>query len=417
MSQIDRELVHACVHCGFCLPTCPTWDLWQEEMDSPRGRIYLMEGLLDGTVDLNATVVQHFDRCLGCMACVTACPSGVRYDRLIEQTRAVVEEGYGRGVGDRAIRRLVFGTLPHPRRLRVALAFSAVGRRLPLPRRLRPLAELAPRWHSSTAVPELTHAEGTAAGRVGLLTGCVQRVLFGDVNAATARVLSTHGCHVVAPKEQACCGALAIHAGRADDGRARARRTIAVFEKAEADLVVANAAGCGSVLKEYGELLEDDPEWAERAAAFSARVRDVSEVVAGLEPRVEPRPLALRVAFQDSCHLLHAQGVRLPPRSLLETVPGLELAEVDRQEICCGSAGIYNIVQPDAARELGRRKAESVLAAEPDAYASANPGCLVQVSAALHRAGRSLPTLHPVELLDASYRGVPADELLASARR
>ena len=418
MGTIDRELIADCVHCGFCLPTCPTYGpLWQEEMDSPRGRIHLMEGLADGTLLLNRTVVEHFDRCLGCMACVTACPSGVQYDRLIEQTRAVVEREYHRPLRERMLRALVFALFPHPRRLRAALAFAPVGRLLPLPRRLRPLTELAPPWRSREEPPELTPAQGERVARVGLLTGCVQRVLFGNVNAATARVLAAHGCEVAAPKAQACCGALAVHAGRDEEGRERARRTIAVFEGAQVDYVVTNAAGCGSVLKEYAFLLAGDPDWAERAAAFSARVRDVSEVVAELEPRAEPTPLALRVAFQDSCHLLHAQGVQLAPRMLLTAVPGLEAAEPAEQEICCGSAGIYNIVQPGAARELGDRKAERVLATEPDAYASANPGCLVQVTAALRRAGRPLPAFHPVELVDASLSGIPVADLLRQARR
>ena len=417
MTQIERELVDTCVHCGFCLPTCPTWSLWQEEMDSPRGRIHLMESLLDGTMQLNATVVQHFDRCLGCMACVTACPSGVRYDRLIEQTRAVVEQEHRRRPGDRALRALVFALFPNPRRLRTAMAFAPLGRLLPLPRTLRPLAELAPRWRSGPRPLELTEAEGERVARVGLLTGCVQRVLFGDVNAATARVLSLHGCDVAAPREQGCCGALAVHAGRDEEGRERARATIAGFERAEVDYVVTNAAGCGSVMKEYGFLLAGDPKWAERATAFAARVRDVSELVAELEPRAERRPLEMRVAFQDSCHLRHAQGLRTAPRAVLAAVPGLEQVEPAEQEICCGSAGIYNLVQPEAARELGRRKAEHVLAVEPDAYASANPGCLVQVTAALRPAGRPLPAFHPVELLDASLQGVEAGSLLAQARR
>jgi glycolate oxidase iron-sulfur subunit len=417
VTAIDRELVNTCVHCGFCLPTCPTYGLWQEEMDSPRGRIYLMEALLDGTVTLNPTVVQHFDRCLGCMACVTACPSGVQYDRLIEQTRAVVEREYGRRPGERALRALVFALFPHPRRLRAALMFAPVGRRLPLPRALRPLAQLAPPWRSAEEPPEVTEPQGERVARVGLLTGCVQRVLFGDVNVATARVLAAHGCEVAAPRTQGCCGALAVHAGRDDEGRERARRTIAAFEAAEVDHVVTNAAGCGSVMKEYGFLLAGDPEWAERATAFAARVRDVSEAVADLEPRAEPKPLPLRVAFQDSCHLAHAQALRVPPRMLLAAVPELEVAEPAEQEICCGSAGIYNIVQPEAAQELGRRKAEHVLAVEPGAYASANPGCLVQVTAALRENGRPLPAFHPVELLDASLRGADAEQLLTRARR
>jgi glycolate oxidase iron-sulfur subunit len=417
VTQIDRELVNTCVHCGFCLPTCPTWGLWQEEMDSPRGRIHLMESLLDGTVELNTTVVQHFDRCLGCMACVTACPSGVRYDRLIEQTRAVVEQEHRRRPGDRALRGLVFALFPHPRRLRAAMAFAWLGRLLPLPGALGPLAELAPPWQDGARPLELTAAEGERIARVGLLTGCVQRVLFGDVNAATARVLALHGCEVAAPREQGCCGALAVHAGRDEEGRERARRTIAAFERAEVDYVVTNAAGCGSVMKEYGVLLAEDADWAERATAFSDRVRDVSELVVGLEPQAERRPLELRVAFQDSCHLLHAQALRVAPRTMLAAVPGLEQAEPADQEICCGSAGIYNLVQPEAARELGRRKAERVLEVEPDAYASGNPGCLVQVTAALRRAGRPLPAFHPVELVDASLRGIEAGELLRRARR
>jgi glycolate oxidase iron-sulfur subunit len=417
-SSIDRELIADCVHCGFCLPTCPTYGpLWQEEMDSPRGRIHLMEGLADGTLLLNRTVVEHFDRCLGCMACVTACPSGVQYDRLIEQTRAVVEREHRRPRRERMLRALVFALFPHPRRLRAALALAPVGRLLPLPRRLRPLTELAPPWRSGEEAPALTPAQGERASRVGILTGCVQRALFGNVNVATARVLAAHGCEVVAPRAQACCGALAVHAGRDEEGRERARRTIAVFEGAGVDHVVTNAAGCGSVMKEYGFLLADDQEWAERAGAFAARVRDVSEVLAELEPRLEPRPLALRVAFQDSCHLLHAQAVRAAPRAVLATIPGLELAEPADQEICCGSAGIYNIVQPEAARELGDRKAAQVLATEPDAYATGNPGCLVQVTSALRRAGRPVPAFHPVELVDASLRGADAGELLTQARR
>jgi glycolate dehydrogenase iron-sulfur subunit len=417
MTGIDRELVSACVHCGFCLPTCPTWGLWREEMDSPRGRIYLMEGLADGTLRLNQTVVEHFDRCLGCMACVTSCPSGVQYDRLIEQTRATIEREYRRPRHERALRSTLLALVAHPRRLRMALGLTAMGRRLPLPALLRPLVDLAPPWRSGAEPPELTEATGRLTGRVGLLTGCVQRVLFGDVNAATARVLAAHGLEVVAPRAQGCCGALAVHAGLHDAGLQHARRTIDTFDEAGVDLVVSNAAGCGSNLKDYAHLLADDPAYAERAAAFSARARDVSELLAGLEPRVERKPLAVRVALQDSCHLAHAQGVRAEQRALLAPIPGLALAEPEDQALCCGSAGIYNLVQPEAALELGRRKAERVLAVEPDAYAAANPGCLLQVSAALRRAGRPLPAFHPIELVDASLGGVDAEELLTRARR
>jgi glycolate oxidase iron-sulfur subunit len=417
VTGIDRELVSTCVHCGFCLPTCPTWGLWREEMDSPRGRIYLMEGLADGTLRLNQTVVEHFDRCLGCMACVTSCPSGVRYDRLIEQTRATIEREYRRPRGERALRSTLLNVVAHPRRLRMALGLAAMGRRLPLPALLRPLVDLAPSWRSGAEPPVLSEAMGRRTGRVGLLTGCVQRVLFGDVNAATARVLAAHGLEVVAPRAQGCCGALAVHAGLHDQGLQHARRTIDTFDEAGVDVVVSNAAGCGSNLKDYVNLLADDPAYAKRAAAFSARARDVSEVLAGLEPRVEPKPLAVRVALQDSCHLAHAQGVRAEQRALLAPIPGLALAEPEDQALCCGSAGIYNLVQPEAALELGRRKAERVLAVEPDAYAAANPGCLLQVSAALRRAGRPLPAFHPIELVDASLGGIDAERLLTRARR
>jgi glycolate dehydrogenase iron-sulfur subunit len=398
---IERELIDACTHCGFCLPTCPTYGpLGQMEADSPRGRIWLMQGLADGTMTTNSAVVEHIDRCLGCMACVTACPSGVRYDLLIEQTREVIEEEYERPAGDWLLRTLVFSVFPHPRRLRAALAVAPPAG-LPLPKALRALAELAPPWRSHERPPELTPAEGEQRGRVGLLTGCVQSVVFGDVNAATARVLAAEGYEVVAPANQACCGALHLHAGRREEGKRRAQAIGGQFRAAGVDAIAVNAAGCGSHLKEAG---------------LDVRVVDVSELLAE-EPRAERHPLELRVAFQDSCHLAHAQGIRVEPRELLASIPGLVRLEPAEQAICCGSAGIYNLTQPDAARELGDRKAGHVLQTEPDVYASANPGCLVQVSAALRRAGRQLPAVHPIELIDASIRGVSAQELLAVSRR
>jgi glycolate oxidase iron-sulfur subunit len=404
-----REYARDCVHCGFCLPTCPTYVLWQEEMDSPRGRIQLMEARLDGTLALDRTVVEHFDRCLGCMACLSSCPSGVRYDRLIESTRATVEAEHDRRSSDRLVRSLLFAVLPHPRRLRAALRLAPLGRHAPLPARFRPLAELAPPWRSTEAPPPVTRANGPPRARVGLLTGCVQSVVFGDVNAATARVLAADGFEVHAPP-QGCCGALSVHAGRLEEGKALARRLVDAL--ADVDLVVVNASGCGSHLKELGWLLGD-----ERAEAFAEKVRDVGELLHGTEPRASRRPLPLRVAVQDSCHLRHAQRLPLASRASLARIPGLEVVEPAEQELCCGSAGIYNVVQPAAARELGDRKAGHVLATGAQAYASANPGCLVQVAQALGRAGRPLPALHPVELLDASLRGVGADALLAGARR
>jgi glycolate oxidase iron-sulfur subunit len=404
-----RELTADCVHCGFCLPTCPTYVLWHEEMDSPRGRIHLMDARLDGTVTLNDTVSAHFDRCLGCMACVTACPSGVRYDRLIETTRAAVEEEYARPLADRALRTLLFHVLPYPRRMRAALRLAPLGRGLPLPKQIRPLVELAPSWAPRRNGAPHVEPRGRPRGRVGLLTGCVQAAAFPDVNEATARVLAADGFEVVAPA-QGCCGALSVHAGRLEEGKAFARKLVAAF--AEVDTVVVNASGCGSHLKELGWLLEDD-----EAEAFSAKVRDVGEFLEDVAPRARRHPLALAVALQDSCHLRHAQRLPLSSRVSLARIPGLEVVEPAEQDLCCGSAGIYNLVQPDAARALGERKAANVLATGAGVYASANPGCLVQISTALRRLKRPLPALHPIELVDASIRGVPAGKLRAAARR
>jgi glycolate oxidase iron-sulfur subunit len=383
---MDAGLISDCVHCGFCLSTCPTYELWHEEMDSPRGRIWLMKATLEGTVELNRTVAEHFDRCLGCMACLTSCPSGVKYDRLIELARERVEQEVPRKVGDRLLRGVAFGVLPHPRRLSIALRFAA----LPAPGPFRVFKELAPRWRESVSPPTETPATGERIARVGLLTGCVQSVLFGEVNRASARVLSAYGYAVAAPYA-GCCGALALHSGRRQQGLAQAAGVEAAFRAAGAEAIVANAAGCGSHLKEAG---------------LGLQVLDISEaLVGGRLPELSP--LELRVAFQESCHLAHAQRVREQPRALLRSIPGVELLEPAEQELCCGSAGIYNLVQPAAARTLGDRKAANVLAVEPDIYASSNPGCLLQVSASLRRAGRPLPAVHPVELLDASIRGAP----------
>jgi len=395
---VIEELTRACVHCGFCLPTCPTYVLWSEEMDSPRGRIQLMEKTAQGTLALSPTVTEHFDRCLGCMACVTSCPSGVRYDLLIEETRATVEDGQKRPRAERLQRRLLFATLPYPRRMRWALRLAPVGRRLPTPAWARPMLDLAPSWRSSEQPAPVTPSVGSteAPRRVGLLTGCVQSVVFGEVNAATARTLAAAGHEVVAPP-QGCCGALSAHAGRADESARFTDRLRRSFDGL--DTIVVNASGCGSHLKEKG-----------------LPALDVTEALRDAE-LPELHPLELSVAYQDSCHLRHAQRLPAAWMPVLERIPGLRVVQPAEQDICCGSAGIYNVTQPEAARDLGDRKAAHVLATEPDAYASANPGCLVQVAQALGRAGRPLPAFHPVELLDASIRGVGAAELLAQARR
>jgi glycolate oxidase iron-sulfur subunit len=438
----DLALIDTCVHCGFCLPSCPTYVLWGEEMDSPRGRIYLMKAGLEGRTEMTPAFVNHFDACLGCMACVTSCPSGVQYAPLIEATRAQIERRYPRSLADRLFRSAIFAVFPFPTRLRIALAplvvlqfvlqrvargFQPSDRRSPerlalqtrgagLFARLRAMLSLAPKvtWAALFAsVPARTPAVGTRRLTVGLLTGCVQRLVFPRVNAATVNVLSAEGCDVVAPPDQGCCGALALHSGRLEEARAFARRTIDTFERAGVERIAVNAAGCGSSMKEYGQLLADDLAWAERARAFSARVRDVTEIVSELGAPQAPRhPLALRVAYHDACHLAHAQGVRQPPRDLLRSIPGLEILPLAEQEICCGSAGIYNLVEPDTARELGDRKAGHIDAVKPDLIATANPGCMLQMATASARLGRSWPIRHPIEILDASIRGVEARHLL-----
>jgi glycolate oxidase iron-sulfur subunit len=401
-----KELIEDCVHCGFCLPTCPTYVLWGEEMDSPRGRIVLMnQGLEEGS-EMSDARVAHFDRCLGCMACVTACPSGVQYDRLIETTRPQVERNYERSRSERVFRRAVFALFTHPGRLRAAapalLAAQRLRRDRLIPRRmtrLRSMAELAPpvSMRSLTGrLPETTPAAGTRRGRVGLLQGCVQRVFFPDVNDATRRVLAAEGFEVVARAGPRCCGALMMHAGEEPGAIELAKQTIAAFE--DCDMVAVNAAGCGSAMKDYRHLLDDDPQWAGRAEEFSGKVKDVHELLDS-EPRASRRPVELRVAYHDACHLAHAQRIRSEPRRLLQSIPGLELVEPNEWEICCGSAGIYNLLEPDAAAELGRRKVGNLLATDPEAVAAGNPGCVLQIAANLRAAGRSLPVYHPMQLL------------------
>jgi len=413
------ELIDKCVHCGFCLPVCPTYMLWKEEMDSPRGRIYLMKMVSEGKATINETWVSHFDACLGCMACMTACPSGVDYGKLIEATRAQIERRYTRSTGEKRFRHFLFSTFTRPDWLRALLlplhlyqktGLEALVRRIGLPKllpaRLRAMEALLPQVPAQEALPELIPAQGERRRRVGLLLGCVQRVFFPHVNAATARVLAAEGCEVVAPSTQPCCGALLVHAGEEEQALKFARQTIDAFEKAQVDVVIINAAGCGSNLKEYGHLLRDDPVYAARARAFAAKCRDISEFLAELSPRTTWHALRLRVAYHDACHLQHAQGVRSQPRALLRRIPQLELLEIPEAAICCGSAGIYNLVQPEAAAELGDRKAGHIATLEADMVVTCNPGCILQLQSALARTGRKLPVRHIVELLDASIRGV-----------
>jgi glycolate dehydrogenase iron-sulfur subunit len=440
-----RDLAGDCVHCGFCLPACPTYQLWGEEMDSPRGRIHLITQILDSGQG-SAAAAEHFDRCLGCMACVTACPSGVQYDQLIEAARGWGEGGQppaplpARSLRDRVVRAAIFATFPYPNRLRAALGPLRAAQRTGLDRlaaRSTLLQRVAPEAAAALAVapapqragrgggvirrsrrvtpspaaprrlPARIPARGERRAVVGMLTGCVQQVLFPQVNAATARVLSAEGCDVIVPPRQGCCGALSLHGGRQAEAADFARATIEAFERARVDAVIVNAAGCGSAMKEYGHLLASDPDWAGRAAAFSANVRDFSEFLAELGPVAPRAEIRVTAAYHDACHLGHAQRITAQPRALLRGVPGLVLAEIPDAGTCCGSAGIYNLVQPEAASELGERKARAVAETGAGLLVSANPGCSLQIAQALAAGGRPMPVAHVAEVLDASIRGRP----------
>jgi glycolate oxidase iron-sulfur subunit len=386
-------------------------------MDSPRGRIYLMKLASDGETAITPTWVEHFDTCLGCMSCMTACPSGVDYGKLLEATRAQIERLHERPVLHRLYRRILFAVLTRPGRLRLLRPFLATYQRFGLrelarrwgglqllPPQLRSMEAILPTILPRSDIRPVTPAVGAQRRRVGLILGCVQREFLSEVNTATVRVLAAEGCEVIAPPMQPCCGALHVHAGDEPASLALARRMIDAFNEAEVDDIITNAAGCGSNVKEYGYLLRDDPEYAERARRFAAKCRDIAEFLDELGPRAERHPLRVRVAYHDACHLQHAQGVRSQPRGLLASIPLLQLVEVPESAICCGSAGIYNLVQPTAATELGDRKAALIADLNVDIAATGNPGCLLQLRAALDRAQRPIPVLHTIQLLDASIR-------------
>lgn len=425
----DPELLADCVHCGFCLSSCPTYTLWSEEMDSPRGRIQLMKMVSQNDIGINTTFTTHIDQCLGCMACVTACPSGVQYDKLIETTRSQVERNYHRSLPDRLFRSLIFALFPHPKRLKAMLPFLWLYQKLGLskivhkpeiankiPARLLSMESTLPpvSMHPLLSRPRaFTRARSTRRRRVGLLTGCIQSVFFEPVNAATIRVLTTEGCDVVIPPTQGCCGALSIHSGREDEGLCYARELIDTFEAWGVDTVIVNAAGCGSSMKEYAYLLRDDPVYAERAQAFSDSVRDVTEFLAELTPVAPRHPLPLRLAYHDACHLAHAQGIRNQPRSVLRSIPGLEVLDIPETDLCCGSAGTYSLLEPVPARQLGDRKARNIISLDPQCIATANPGCLLQIRSSLQHMDKNVPMLHPIELVDASIRGLSVETTLA----
>ncbi len=427
------EILNTCVQCGLCLPTCPTYLETYREQSSPRGRLHLMKAVHEGRIDvLDPAFIAQMGECLDCRACEAVCPSGVAYGEVLEASRSQIEQARTargrRSLAEQALRRLVFGWLFRDmRRFRAVSRAARFYQRGDIQRVLRSsgLLRLLRLDHLEGQLPVISDrffmprgqvypAMGVRRGRAGLLAGCVMHTAFADPHRATVRVLARNGWEVAVPAGQGCCGALHVHAGEADGGRALARRVIAAFEAVGVDVVVTNAAGCGAALKEYGRLLRDDPRWADRAAAFSARVRDITELLAEEPLCGRLGALDLTVTYQEPCHLAHAQRISAAPRALLAQVPGLDLVEMAEASLCCGSAGIYGVTEPDMSARLGDRKLGHALATGARVIATANPGCTLQLRAGLRARGLegpdSIQVRHVVELLDESYRAVGTDD-------
>ena len=430
---LDVEGVHRCVHCGLCLPYCPTFSLLGTEMDSPRGRIVLIKSLAEGRIVLTESAKTHLDLCLGCRACETVCPSGVPYGQLIEAARVEIERERPGSVLRRLFRWVNYRLLlPSPRLLGWAAAglrfYQASGlQRLAratglirlLPRPLpdwEPLLPALPPASERAPLPELTPAAEPQRARVGLLTGCIQQVAFGSQNRATARVLARNGAEVVAPRAQACCGALHAHGGEHAQAVALAKRLIEVFEAARVDVVVVNASGCGAHMKAYDALLADDPAWRERARRFASSVRDLAEFLA-TEPLRGPLGSVRRtVTYHDPCHIVHGQKISRQPRALLAQIPGLTVVPLAEADWCCGSAGTYNLTQPEMAQRLQARKVANVRATGAEAVVTANPGCIIQIAQGLTAEGAPIQVVHLAELLDEAYGSAPHPPLPTGER-
>jgi len=416
LSELSRANLGSCVHCGFCLPVCPTYKELGIEDDSPRGRIHLISNLASGRLEPTPKVLEHLDMCLACRACEPACPSGVKYGVIIEDTRAALESTRERSFWDRRLRDFFLRSVfPRPVRLRSLARAMRLAQRLGLDRaaiklgfvrgQMAVMAETArvPHVFGSDVLPGFVPATGTRRSTVAFVQGCVSDVMFGPTNIATVRVLAVNGCDVVIPAAQTCCGALAFHFGDLEQARRQARLNIDAFLATGAEQIIVNAAGCGSTLKEYHRLLAEDDAYSEKAKQFVAKVRDVSEYLASIELASPTRAVPLKVAYQDACHLAHGQGVRLQPRKILSLIPGLELVELPESDTCCGSAGIYNIVQPEMADSLLRRKMANIAATGAMAVASANAGCMMQLKLGVRQYGPEVEVLHVVDLLDRAY--------------
>jgi glycolate oxidase iron-sulfur subunit len=415
-ADLDR-----CVHCGLCLNACPTYRELRVEMDSPRGRIYQMAQVSSGAVPISPSYIEHIELCLACRGCETACPSGVQYGRLVEAARAEIETKIQRPWQVRMLRWLVFQKLL-PSKLNLGIVgtllyfYQASGvkklvRMLGfLPARMREVESLAPEIESPFFFGyygRVLAPVGTQRHRVAFMGGCIANISFARLNEATVRVLQKNGCEVSIPRTQTCCGALHVHAGIREKARELARQNIDALLDGEYDAIVTNAGGCGSTLKEYGELLEHDAEYAEKAQRFSALVKDVNEFLASIDLNVmDMKPQLLTVTYQDSCHLAHGQKIRSAPRKLLNAVPGLQLHEMPLSDLCCGSAGIYNVVHTGMAMALLRKKMDFVNGTDAQVVVTANPGCMLQLAAGVQKFGRGQRVAHVVQILDEAY-GTP----------
>ena len=425
---LDNAKAMACIHCGLCLSSCPTYLETGNENDSPRGRIHLMRAVQEGRLPLGETAVRHVDLCLGCRACEAVCPSGVQYGELLEATRNHIEKRHDRPLWQQFLRRFAIeGIFPFPERMELALLPAKLIQKLKLgpllPKFAREALALVPEDGRAVRLPEVSPAyTASPRGRVGFISGCVMSVLFGETNAASVRLLNGAGFDVVTPPAQGCCGALYAHGGNLEQARAAARRNIEVFEQLEIDAIIINAAGCGSTLKEYGHLLRDDPAWADRAAAFSRKVKDLVEWLqrlpiahSQLDGTDRRSPIGNRqssignpprVTYHDACHLAHAQRITRPPRELVRAVAGDSFVELPESDVCCGSAGSYNLTEPEMAERLQRRKTENILKTGAQVVVTTNPGCLLQIRAGLRKAGAGhIQILHIADYLDRCWPG------------
>ncbi len=418
-----QELVDQCVHCGFCLSTCPSYRVIGKEMDSPRGRIYLMDAINKGEAVLDETTVSHFDTCLGCLACVSTCPSGVEYDKLLAATRPQVERNQPRGLWEKFLRSIIFNLFPYPDRLSFFLpllwlyqvsGLQTIVKKIGLLKlfpRLASMESILPRIDLKKIgkkYPYTIPAQGKQRYKVGMILGCVQRLFFDSVNEATVRVLTANGCEVVIPPTQGCCSALPAHQGQENQAQNLARQMIDSFADTDVDYIIINAAGCGHTLKEYHHILADDAEYSSKAKDFVSKVRDVNEFLAEVNLTTDLQPVTddeINIVYQDACHLLHGQQISIQPRQLLKKIPNIQLKEPLDAALCCGSAGVYNLLQPEIANDLGQQKVNNLLNTGAKMIVSPNPGCALQITKHLALQGKEMKVMHPMELLDCAIKG------------